>query len=481
MGMPISSYTVLNALAKGGDGYEMHAAKRALAPFSLFAFVIHDPEIHDEFDRHLAHIFDRLDFDTGRRLLFLALVKPSAEWLAHAQSRDYYGRLSSWEASEFANPAKSPAPNDPAATAIGLAHALGIPTEALPCIVVTRSFELKQFAWAKTSPSELREQLSELGYWADRHPGAPILQQTPSPVSIRSKAFESGALNTSLAQALADVLCFVVAGNKGEPWLQGVARQQARQTLDRLWRQIAIIKSKTGQDDLTELDRLCVCIAAFLSQLAGGDADNRDCEIWPDVNRRKLEGESFVMLRTAERVFRLLGEDPTAEAPRLQNIPGMAEADFTPGVICLAKTFENEINLSVVHWIRQGLGIQLPEFFNRPQKDVRAVYVPNILDGQEIDFNRGLRGKWLPPGIGQSELVCSEMGRESIPPDISPQLWGLLLQKWRTIRTIRNQAAHAELVTRESMLQVRTALQDLFSKHLFAQTDLMKRRYRGIL
>ena len=43
MGMPISSYTVLSALARDrGESYETEVAQRALRPFNLFAFIIHD-------------------------------------------------------------------------------------------------------------------------------------------------------------------------------------------------------------------------------------------------------------------------------------------------------------------------------------------------------------------------------------------------------------------------------------------------------
>jgi hypothetical protein len=46
MGMPISSYTILSALASGGVTYGSEFAKRALDPFKLFVFLIHDPEVH---------------------------------------------------------------------------------------------------------------------------------------------------------------------------------------------------------------------------------------------------------------------------------------------------------------------------------------------------------------------------------------------------------------------------------------------------
>jgi len=85
MGMPISSYTVLSALANGRNRYETEVAQRALSPFNLFAFVIHDPEEHSKFHQVLERQFDRFDFITGHKLLFLRLVDPPTNWLNHAK------------------------------------------------------------------------------------------------------------------------------------------------------------------------------------------------------------------------------------------------------------------------------------------------------------------------------------------------------------------------------------------------------------
>jgi hypothetical protein len=125
MGLPISSYAVLSFLAdnlrrqddsieRSGTAsyeaiydaipsdnysrvrqlssprvrsYEIEAARRAVGQFKLFAFVIHDPERHANFHRALARQFDRLDFITGKKLLFFALVDPPAEWVRHARQR----------------------------------------------------------------------------------------------------------------------------------------------------------------------------------------------------------------------------------------------------------------------------------------------------------------------------------------------------------------------------------------------------------
>ena len=126
MGMPISNYTVLSALAQERDGHERAIALDALRPFNLFAFLIHDPKIHHDFDRRLTRLFDELDYVTGDKLLFFALVDPPEEWLAHGSRRDYYSKLSNWQTRELLDPRNSIQSTDKGITAISLASSLAI-------------------------------------------------------------------------------------------------------------------------------------------------------------------------------------------------------------------------------------------------------------------------------------------------------------------------------------------------------------------
>ena len=82
MGMPITTYNVLNALSKRSpESYEIGPAQKALEPFNLFAFIIHDPAKHSDFNRKISSAFHRLDHSTGHHLLFFALVDPPERWL----------------------------------------------------------------------------------------------------------------------------------------------------------------------------------------------------------------------------------------------------------------------------------------------------------------------------------------------------------------------------------------------------------------
>ncbi|HVQ37618.1 MAG TPA: hypothetical protein VMS31_08795, partial [Pyrinomonadaceae bacterium] len=128
MGMPISTYTVLRGLATGDlDSYERNAARKALASFRLFAFIIHDPDAHPDFDRFLSHNFDEFDYITGPHLLFFALVDPPREWLRHAAGRGYYEKIKAWETEQMLRPDHAIVSADSGLTAFTLANSLNIP------------------------------------------------------------------------------------------------------------------------------------------------------------------------------------------------------------------------------------------------------------------------------------------------------------------------------------------------------------------
>lgn len=479
MGMPISNYTVLKALGYGGAPYEVNTALDALRPFNLFAFIIHDPQAHSDFDRRINHRFDFLDYITGNKLLFFALVDPPLEWLEHAGHRHYYKHLTSRQTQELLNPKHPITSIDKGITAFSLANSLNIPTEMLPCLVITPDFRLEQFLWFRTCPDHVEEQLRKLGYIAERagkysEPAPDRLFEIISQEDIDlCQGSGTESLERNLAKTLADVLSFIIAGNNRDSWLQRQALEQAQNTIVELHATLTNLKTDFDESNSEELDRLCLNIVSFLSQL--NTQKNLNLDEFIAVDKVFLENDSYQILKTAHRVFNLL----TSKHPK-EALPALEETvDYTPGVICLAKVFEKEINLSIVHWVRKELGITLPPYFNKYQPKVRARFVPNFPGGRAIDFNMERRGKWLPPGIGQSEIACKETAKAKLPDGWVESSWNQFLTHWRVIREKRNEAAHTELVNEDSVFVVKNALDELSRNQIFEKLYQMKTEYRG--
>lgn len=122
----------------------------------------------------------------------------------------------------------------------------------------------------------------------------------------------------------------------------------------------------------------------------------------------------------------------------------------------------------------------MPRYFNKPQPYIRAIYTPkNIPKATEIDFNRNQHGKWLPPGVGQSEITCREMSQSAFPDEWDSYSLNLLMSNWKQIREQRNAAAHTELVDRNSFINVKQALEALSRGDIFRKLYSMKIKYRG--
>jgi len=54
--------------------------RERLAHYTLFAFVLYDPDVHMDIYQTLQKRYQMLDEDTGSDLLFFSFIKPSKKW-----------------------------------------------------------------------------------------------------------------------------------------------------------------------------------------------------------------------------------------------------------------------------------------------------------------------------------------------------------------------------------------------------------------
>ena len=475
MGMPISNYTVVNALADGRRSehdFEFQTAVDVLKPFKLFAFVVHDPTAHPIFHKRISEIFDSLDSATGRDFLFFALVNPPERWLERSANRDYYREFQSrdWQAYRLLEPTNAIKSRDESTAAYSIATSLKIPFEDLPCLVMTDDFQKRESTWVKTCPQHIFEQLGRLGHIATY--GAPSrLDGFRHELDLCGG---SGAerLVSSLAKALSDVLSFLLARTNDSRYPQAGAR--ARGSLGELRNDLKELKANFDDSKTKELDDLCLKIGSFLTHL--NNRRNKDLDNFISSNENYLEQESKTFLKTAHGVLNGLHQ----------------QDDFSPGIICLTKAFEREINLSAVHWIRNELGIELPKYFNKLAPTGPAKCQCSLPHGIDIivDFNKGRRRrhekgrrrrhetKWIPPGIGESKHAYKSMTeRHGARLPIPVEKHRRLLTNWNNIAQLRNDAAHYEIMEKRSVLTVMKAMMDLSNHAVFESLSDMKSRF----
>lgn len=482
--MPISSYALLKTIAEGKSnnilGYS--DAIKAIKDFNLYAFIIHDPEKHNEFDKYLIGRFDELDLSTSNKLLFFALVDPPKEWSEHAYSRQYYREL---QTRELVAPYNSILSKSPSVTALSIANTLKIPYESLPCIVVFSNFKMKEFAWYSTSEKHVERQLNKLGYLASRkidgsinkyknfnygYEVLDILKQYNNELDLCNGQGDE-ILDDSLASKLADVLSGVVANSNDDMNVRSFAESHLGVYLSNLEKQIMKIKEGNiyglREDDITRLEQICINIITSMFNHRNNKIDFNELVI----NKGYLEDESYIILKTAHAVFNDL---------KSKCVSREEEFDFTASSICFSKVFEKEINLSQVHWIRKKLGVDLPEYYNSYQPKQIARLIPKIDNPREIDFNRASKGRWLPPGIGESRLCWEDLINIDIPDGWNKKQLDDLNEKWKGIIKIRNMSAHAELVDVKLVEELIGHLKYMEERQYFKLLSKMKQSFSNV-
>ena len=228
-----------------------------------------------------------------------------------------------------------------------------------------------------------------------------------------------------------------------------------------------------------ELDEICVQIIMALSYLNANKNGYIDGLV--SIDKHYLEHDSYLILKTAHMVLNTLRR--SAQTGPLFETIEESPFDFAPGVLCLAKVFEREINLSVVHWFRKSLGVELPTYFNKFQPNLRKDHV--VFD--KVNFNMEKQHLWFPPETGKSlrALLAFRESNKHINLENLDNHWTHLLNEsvlsnnWAIIRDERNTAAHNKLVPEKSANAVQSALNELSQKGIFKTLFNMKETFRG--
>ena len=476
--MPVSSYEAMLCISGKILLNEDKAPLAAdiIKKFSFFAFVIHDREIHAKLDYELNEQFCRLDYTTGHSLLVFSLINPNNERVdAYARDR----------CTQHFIPNGEPTAINSTITALCVANQLGIPKEDLPCIVISKNLGANEFGWIKTSNLTLVDQLTELGFIADRKPNQQLkdvlreIHAINKLDAINEPNYKT--IHTSLANALTEVLDLLEINSPNYP-PNSAASKRVIVTLQNLYNQIGILKNNLELDP--EVERLSERLVMFLAQLPPKN------NIVPvpvsnslENNQPFLESDSFTILKSGEIIHNLLinnnihvDYDP---------LFGRGRFDWFPLVLSVSKAFETEMNFSIVHSIRNILGIQFPEHFNKAQfgMDTALLMIKNR-NGKvwTINFNEIQEGKWRTPSLGHSLRGVQKFKDKILTEEksMSPELLDSLISAWKIIIPLRNPAAHTAVVPLETATLIKNTIDNLLNAGHFKVCKDMKNKYRGL-
>ena len=361
MGMPITSYKVLHLLSDPSAARyrEERALLRAIKSYRLLAVVVHDPGRHRELHEVLTSRFGWLDMVTGPALLFFALVEVG-EW--GRGSGDPLHPLHALEQRleiEWARAASLPSV-DPELSVLTAADRLGISVRDLPCIVV---FDVasQETCVVRTSAGTVGGQLQRIALLANNLPRSSrsrersilgeVGNESVSSLKRKLTDYEVDALETSLpkhASVLSELLeSLAPSVSEDDQDARERSRRAVRnltttltELLQAVSREQRLLFAEDERSVEDELGRAAVRLGMAIAMREGGTTQVG----WNLPPRDQWELEAAGSLATALKL-------------RALNDPDL----ILPTVLCYARSFEAEMNASVVQDLRRRLGARMPE------------------------------------------------------------------------------------------------------------------------
>jgi hypothetical protein len=453
--------------------------------FPIQVAVIFSPR-DEEFKGAFRELFSDLDKLTGSDLIFFALLDPPEEWIEIAKRREEW--YSYWK--------KIPVGfdfNDPMLI-YELTRQFGVQWDDLPVIVISTNLWTTEYIISKTSPYHIESQLKALtklakqksepgdldmgylieslqdnfGYVVDYHPADynqrinltlfyDILEIDPRE-RIPGPIFNNMVdLYYSIIRTTNEIRTYLQ--NQDYPMslfdLPGIDRL-LREISGQLTPYVAINEKLINEEPNKKNDEDASIFLEYISSL-------NQHENIIDL----LDDESYTMIIKAIR-HALFELHPEIFEPMLLRgkKPRKPLEEFSCAGIELWKTFEREMNKSIVQAFRSARTIEMPQYFARYRPHFKG---NNIIDtpGKKLNINRkdwedpnGDRHRFLTIGEGyHSTLVMQRNPKEQFDNVIrgsigNPYLPQPFLDDWHRINQIRNPPSHSELLSRDEFKEL---------------------------
>lgn len=475
MGLPINNFTFFAYLESDRETHfpEEGKFREIKNKFSLFGYIIHDPQSKDGFGELLTRRFRHLSDLTGFNFLFTAFISVPSE-----NDRDRFRTDPDHLRSGLD---ESLASDLPYFYAEFISERLNINSSSLPYIIVTDDPKQSRYYVIELNSDNLLKVMWDLTGVADN-----------------LKRLRKFSRNLGVSDPKDEFLKEVSFGNLMEKLGTAVFKIEAEKSLSKQLLECALILQNYSRDKYKYLG-----IEDFVSNE------------WQENFRKKLGSAEQEELKTAELLRKVTGQGeflgPKKEHFLMELMEIQMEADFqnfksflendsyanlldgallmryydeslftdaSPFILPFLKAFEKEMNYSLVHWIRENLQIDLPEYFFRYQPDKLAV----LNKGESrLDYNRLKTNStfWQPPMIGGQvyglEILFQE---QSVSPFKTPDATQSFLEIGEKIMGIRNQATHTGKHGAKSLRLMIHKWRELWKDGYLWELSQLKFRYK---
>jgi hypothetical protein len=491
MGLIATASNIFRIIADERDAQYL---EECVKDFKLFVIILSDPVKDAQFYEHIHGNFDYLDSLTGHRIMFMTLVKDPDHQSAHYRSANKHEHRRELYHIGRDIPMKDQIANFSNHSNIviqSICELLGLDYDDTPALVISDSIRFKSFFTISTDSESVHDQFKSL------------LKATNDLGSSINKPSIEKTLQHRAMDRWRDFCSEVITMKRSEKELIGHILDLSE--MDERFRHherfaesvddMVLKLNKISAIDHEKKIRIASLSMPFFKKRTA--ANRRGIRHDNESIVEKLEMNIPVLHEITSEVplpTRLMKSWKDIESSSLNNLDGSELIlsarlnrmkrldDFSLYTFPLCKTFETEINRSVVQMMRMMNQIDMPRYFHKHCPALGKVeIIPDKVykeNAKAIPLNAKNPKGWVPPGLTQSMILYLNYTREMARPLygwLETDLHHELTIHWRILAAIRNESAHPNGIPSKRMQEMEESLKQLDDLNILNRLTALKR------
>lgn len=489
MGLSVNNFTFWSYLENNNKESWQDPLKEIKNDFSLFGYIIHDPQAKDGFGEFLGVRFDQLSRMTGTDFLFTAFVNPPENFDNSNKFKEVYPDAPI----QIINSGHALKSDLSSFYAISISEYLGINTVSLPYIILTDDPTEKRFYFIELNKQNLLGVMSDLTDLAgrikngERHVDPNSFSENSEYENFKKKKYIKHNDFDNLIRSLDHSIYKIKLKQSLAQSLLKISYQLQKFALNEIEVKNILLEFEWEErvnQELREIQKLefegAQILYEYLQSTEGtliktSLLRNKEKFLRDLLELNEIEFEPFKNSIEPDTLSILL------DGALLNNLyKEHAFSDASPFILPFGKAFEKEMTYSLVHWIRENLEIDLPEYFFKYQPEKEAILKKGraFFNYNQLKPNSTV---WQPPMIGGQvnglELLSKE---KTINPFQDQAMSKSFLRLGNQIMAIRNQASHLGLEGAASLRAIIHAWKSLWKEGYLEQLNRLKNNYRKV-
>ena len=494
MGYPASAANLFRALTEPEDSWLHSDAKSLVSKYKLFSIILADPIKDPVFYAHLKDNFSHYDRLTGKYFMFISIVKENEindfngankRYLVFNDKESYKGDLVAENSS------------NPELVIHAICNTLNINYDETPCLLISNNLQFGKFIKVNTNINTLEDQLKELSIISTKIESETDLVNLLEINKIFSNSYEPINIQKNSLLLISEIL----QSNESRAFL-GLPHNGSPNSL----RQSTKYRNIFSNDDLFKIQEIFGLLNPILNKSFNQQISS---SLLNEMHESEISYEAKNKYHKSNLKFELNITNPSSTIfniiNRWKNIEQSTKnqilsaytlskseaqfqdnADYSPYTSLLCKSFEIEINLSIVQLIRKYFGIKMPKYFSKycPEFGQLNVIPSSTLvsDPRPIPLNAEVNYRWLQPSLGHSYYAYSTLRIDS--PNFgnkwsNSEIQDILQNSWEKIYKIRNKSMHSDIVNSDSRDKLNNTFNDLMIYDLLNKMTQLKLNLRN--